>query len=213
MRRKAPSRCKAETLSCEIASQTLWAWGWDWRKADMLIPLGVSCWGGCICLLINAPGHCFLLASSLPLTEWILSPPRSEVPLELCSHSFCVICIWPNSFLKCFAFLFVWVFCFVLSEAIEKSVVPWVNDQDVPFCPDCGSKFSIRHRRHHCRLCGSIMCKKCSELISLPLASRSCGCQPGPWSPPETSCLLVILWTFLFQWMTCGISFIHLLIP
>ncbi|NWR76499.1 RBNS5 protein, partial [Centropus unirufus] len=57
-------------------------------------------------------------------------------------------------------------------RAIEKSVVPWVSDQDVPFCPDCGNKFSIRNRRHHCRLCGSIMCKKCMELISLPLASK-----------------------------------------
>ncbi|CAM5125816.1 unnamed protein product [Eretmochelys imbricata] len=57
-------------------------------------------------------------------------------------------------------------------RAIEKSVVPWVNDQDVPFCPDCGNKFSIRNRRHHCRLCGSIMCKKCMELVSLPLASK-----------------------------------------
>ena len=28
-------------------------------------------------------------------------------------------------------------FCLVLPTAIEKSVVPWVNDQDVPFCPDC----------------------------------------------------------------------------
>ncbi|XP_050016240.1 rabenosyn-5 [Alexandromys fortis] len=57
-------------------------------------------------------------------------------------------------------------------RAIEKSVVPWVNDQDVPFCPDCGNKFSIRNRRHHCRLCGSIMCKKCMELIGLPLANQ-----------------------------------------
>ncbi|XP_064289277.1 LOW QUALITY PROTEIN: rabenosyn-5 [Passer domesticus] len=57
-------------------------------------------------------------------------------------------------------------------RAIEKSVVPWVSDQDVPFCPDCGSKFSIRNRRHHCRLCGSIMCKKCMEFVSLPLASK-----------------------------------------
>lgn len=57
-------------------------------------------------------------------------------------------------------------------RAIEKSVVPWVNDQDVPFCPDCGNKFSIRNRRHHCRLCGSIMCKKCMELISLPFAHK-----------------------------------------
>ncbi|XP_010185304.1 PREDICTED: rabenosyn-5 [Mesitornis unicolor] len=57
-------------------------------------------------------------------------------------------------------------------RAIEKSVVPWVSDQDVPFCPDCGSKFSIRNRRHHCRLCGSIMCKKCMELVSLPFACK-----------------------------------------
>ncbi|NWU93327.1 RBNS5 protein, partial [Upupa epops] len=57
-------------------------------------------------------------------------------------------------------------------RAIEKSVVPWVNDQDVPFCPDCGSKFGIRSRRHHCRLCGSIMCTKCTELVSLLLASK-----------------------------------------
>ncbi|XP_063147720.1 rabenosyn-5 [Candoia aspera] len=57
-------------------------------------------------------------------------------------------------------------------RVIEKSVVPWVNDQDVPFCPDCGNKFSIRNRRHHCRLCGSIMCKKCMELVSLPFASK-----------------------------------------
>ncbi|XP_029457256.1 rabenosyn-5 isoform X2 [Rhinatrema bivittatum] len=57
-------------------------------------------------------------------------------------------------------------------RAIEKSVVPWVSDQDVPFCPDCGNKFSMRNRRHHCRLCGSIMCKKCMELVMLPLANK-----------------------------------------
>lgn len=57
-------------------------------------------------------------------------------------------------------------------RAIEKSVVPWVVDQDVPFCPDCGSKFNLRNRRHHCRLCGSIMCRKCTELIGLPLANK-----------------------------------------
>ncbi|KAM8930332.1 rabenosyn-5 [Pelodytes ibericus] len=57
-------------------------------------------------------------------------------------------------------------------RAIEKSVVPWVSDRDVPFCPDCGNKFSIRNRRHHCRLCGSIMCKRCTELITLPLANK-----------------------------------------
>ncbi|NXP78812.1 RBNS5 protein, partial [Ramphastos sulfuratus] len=78
-------------------------------------------------------------------------------------------------------------------RAIEKSVVPWVSDQDVPFCPDCGSKFSIRNRRHHCRLCGSIMCKKCMELVSLPLASKltsaskeALGSQNSPNSSPNS---------------------------
>lgn len=56
------------------------------------------------------------------------------------------------------------------SVAIEKSVVSWVNDSDVPFCPDCGNKFNIRNRRHHCRLCGSIMCRRCMEFVPLPLA-------------------------------------------
>ncbi|NWH60926.1 RBNS5 protein, partial [Geococcyx californianus] len=78
-------------------------------------------------------------------------------------------------------------------RAIEKSVVPWVSDQDVPFCPDCGNKFSIRNRRHHCRLCGSIMCKKCMELVSLPLASKltsaskeALGSRTSPNSSPNS---------------------------
>ncbi|XP_030639719.1 rabenosyn-5 [Chanos chanos] len=57
-------------------------------------------------------------------------------------------------------------------RALEKSVVSWVNDSDVPFCPDCGGKFNIRNRRHHCRLCGSIMCRKCMEFVSLDLAIK-----------------------------------------
>uniref|UniRef100_A0A3B5K6X9 Rabenosyn, RAB effector n=1 Tax=Takifugu rubripes TaxID=31033 RepID=A0A3B5K6X9_TAKRU len=57
-------------------------------------------------------------------------------------------------------------------RAIEKSLVSWVSDSDVPFCPDCGNKFNIRNRRHHCRLCGSIMCRKCMEFVPLPLAQK-----------------------------------------
>lgn len=70
-------------------------------------------------------------------------------------------------------------------RAIEKSVVSWVNDSDVPFCPDCGNKFNIRNRRHHCRLCGSIMCRRCMEFVLLPLAqklingTREALCVPG----------------------------------
>lgn len=70
-----------------------------------------------------------------------------------------------------FPFIVINTICYCLCLiAIEKSVVSWVNDADVPFCPDCGNKFNIRNRRHHCRLCGSIMCRKCMEFIPLPLA-------------------------------------------
>uniref|UniRef100_A0A3Q2NTN5 Rabenosyn, RAB effector n=1 Tax=Fundulus heteroclitus TaxID=8078 RepID=A0A3Q2NTN5_FUNHE len=70
-------------------------------------------------------------------------------------------------------------------RAIEKSVVSWVSDSDVPFCPDCGNKFNMRNRRHHCRLCGSIMCRRCMEFVPLPLAqklingTREALCVPG----------------------------------
>ncbi|XP_032432751.1 rabenosyn-5 [Xiphophorus hellerii] len=75
-------------------------------------------------------------------------------------------------------------------RAIEKSVVSWVSDSDVPFCPDCGNKFNIRNRRHHCRLCGSIMCRRCMEFVPLPLAqklingTREALCVPG--SPSQS---------------------------
>ncbi|KAG7266923.1 hypothetical protein CRUP_017984 [Coryphaenoides rupestris] len=60
-------------------------------------------------------------------------------------------------------------------RAIEKSVVPWVSDSDVPFCPDCGNKFNIRNRRHHCRLCGSGgMGSRRGSLSSLSSRLRMC---------------------------------------
>uniref|UniRef100_A0A8C1CHX2 Rabenosyn, RAB effector n=1 Tax=Cyprinus carpio carpio TaxID=630221 RepID=A0A8C1CHX2_CYPCA len=72
-------------------------------------------------------------------------------------------------------------------RSLEKSVVSWVNDQDVPFCPDCGGKFSIRNRRHHCRLCGSIMCRKCTEFIPLPLAYKlTSGTREALWAPGQS---------------------------
>lgn len=72
-------------------------------------------------------------------------------------------------------------------RSLEKSVVSWVNDQDVPFCPDCGGKFNIRNRRHHCRLCGSIMCRKCTEFIPLALAYKlTSGTREALWAPGQS---------------------------
>lgn len=50
-------------------------------------------------------------------------------------------------------------------KAYEKSLVPWIKDSLVPKCPDCGSGFGMSNRRHHCRLCGGVVCKQCSRAL------------------------------------------------
>ncbi|RNA41431.1 rabenosyn-5-like [Brachionus plicatilis] len=47
-----------------------------------------------------------------------------------------------------------------------KSIVEWVSDKDVQLCPNCAKTFGLITRKHHCRLCGAIMCNKCSKFIS-----------------------------------------------
>lgn len=50
-------------------------------------------------------------------------------------------------------------------KLLEKQVVNWVNDSDVRLCPGCAKSFNLTRRRHHCRLCGAIMCNACSQFI------------------------------------------------
>jgi len=54
----------------------------------------------------------------------------------------------------------------------EQSVVPWINEKDVPLCPSCAKGFGITRRKHHCRLCGGVMCEDCSDRVSFDLAQR-----------------------------------------
>jgi len=48
----------------------------------------------------------------------------------------------------------------------EQEVVHWVEEKLVSRCPDCAQQFNLLQRKHHCRLCGSILCDDCS--IALP---------------------------------------------
>lgn len=50
---------------------------------------------------------------------------------------------------------------------LEKEVVPWLKDIDHEECKICHLTFSITLRRHHCRLCGGIICNNDSELYPL----------------------------------------------
>jgi len=46
---------------------------------------------------------------------------------------------------------------------------PWVADATCPTCRSCFAPFTVFNRRHHCRHCGSIFCKKCAgERVLLP---------------------------------------------
>ena len=40
----------------------------------------------------------------------------------------------------------------------------WVPDADAPACanPACASEFTLINRRHHCRCCGDVFCRKCT---------------------------------------------------
>ncbi|KAH9981221.1 FYVE zinc finger-domain-containing protein [Lactifluus volemus] len=44
-------------------------------------------------------------------------------------------------------------------RAAEQSITPWQSDADVSQCPLCTASFHpITNRKHHCRLCGKIIC-------------------------------------------------------
>jgi hypothetical protein len=47
-------------------------------------------------------------------------------------------------------------------NASEYRYVGWVFDDDVQSCMICGVDFSFLVRRHHCRVCGDIICSSCS---------------------------------------------------
>jgi len=60
----------------------------------------------------------------------------------------------------------------VKRRAHEQAVVPWVPEDVVKLCPNCAKSFNLTRRKHHCRLCGSIMCNDCSEYIDFDMANK-----------------------------------------
>ena len=53
----------------------------------------------------------------------------------------------------------------------------WVPDKSVTACNVCGRGFSLLRRRHHCRMCGHVICDKCSHT---PRGKRICSaCRDG----------------------------------
>ncbi|KAJ1902649.1 carboxypeptidase Y-deficient [Coemansia sp. IMI 209127] len=62
-----------------------------------------------------------------------------------------------------------------LLQQAEQAVVVWEDDASVSNCPFCNRLFGrFSSRRHHCRLCGRVVCAQpqCSTLLSVPLSAR-----------------------------------------
>ena len=47
-------------------------------------------------------------------------------------------------------------------NAPDYRFVGWVVDEDCDFCFICAKEFSLFNRRHHCRVCGDLVCDDCS---------------------------------------------------
>lgn len=52
----------------------------------------------------------------------------------------------------------------------EKKIVPWQADESSSVCSACQGAFGVlQNRRHHCRLCGRLMCLDCLWPEDIPL--------------------------------------------
>jgi hypothetical protein len=64
------------------------------------------------------------------------------------------------------------------SDAINTLLnkTSWIDSSKVKQCKKCNSNFTLTKRKHHCRSCGQVFCKKCSsyEIVVKSELKRSC---------------------------------------
>ena len=51
---------------------------------------------------------------------------------------------------------------FVGDPSIKYSLIGWVLNIDISSCMVCSVPFGMFRRRHHCTVCGNVICVKCS---------------------------------------------------
>ncbi|EPQ29642.1 uncharacterized protein PFL1_02862 [Pseudozyma flocculosa PF-1] len=69
----------------------------------------------------------------------------------------------------------------LVKRAAEQSIVNWQDDAEVKACPICSTAFSLTVRKHHCRLCGRVVCA--SPHLSRPAWPEAVGA-PGDATQP-----------------------------
>lgn len=90
------------------------------------------------------------------LTQLLAKPPADPIPTA-------GSLLWPLAGAK------------AQRKQLEQSVVDWEEDADIQRCPFCQQEFSTyTFRRHHCRLCGRVVCgdptTDCSKEVGLTVA-------------------------------------------
>lgn len=55
---------------------------------------------------------------------------------------------------------------------LDKSIIEWTSDDLVQLCPYCAKSFTFARRRHHCRVCGAILCNSCSKFLEYKAACK-----------------------------------------
>jgi hypothetical protein len=75
------------------------------------------------------------------------------------------------------------------SIATLRNGAGWVRDEDATYCMVCTTtKFGVLIRKHHCRLCGRVICWKCCQMKDAVLLNNSLGGEQG-LSPTEAAAM------------------------
>ena len=79
-------------------------------------------------------------------------------------------------------------------EDIKDGAAPvWIPDNEQLTCMECGVKFTVFNRRHHCRSCGRVLCGNCTKFNAIikqisPKPQRVCKNCYEKFSKQENSC-------------------------
>nr|CDS32933.1 zinc finger FYVE domain containing protein 9 [Hymenolepis microstoma] len=81
----------------------------------------------------------------------------------------------------------------VASQSPLSSLSPpeWAADTSSSVCVSCGAKFTVLRRRHHCRICGRLLCATCTP-HRVPLPPSFSNHIPLSPSSPEGSLLRLV---------------------
>ena len=69
--------------------------------------------------------------------------------------------------------------------ALVAHVAPpeWERDADISICNLCRDPFSFSLRKHHCRACGRIFCKRCTDKVGMYSLAPAAHCTAGALNP------------------------------